>query len=82
MPSTLVLQNSDVKACLSDLQSKYVFVPADKAPNSIIIYVKSIRLRLLLKNWDWIIALLQLETQPIFHVKCHLRALSVLTILS
>ena len=35
-----VLQNSDVKACLSDLHSKYVFVPADKAPNSVIIICK------------------------------------------
>ena len=25
-----VLQNADVKACLSDLRNKYVFVPADK----------------------------------------------------
>ena len=30
-------QNADVKACLSDLHNKYVFVPADKAPNNIII---------------------------------------------
>ena len=32
-----MLQNVDVKACLSDLHNKYVFVPADKAPNNIII---------------------------------------------
>ena len=32
-----VLQNVDVKACLSDLHNKYIFVPADKAPNNIII---------------------------------------------
>ena len=32
-----VLQNADVKACLADLHSKYVSVPADKAPNNIII---------------------------------------------
>ena len=32
-----VLHNVDVKACLSDLHNKYVFVPADKAPNNIII---------------------------------------------
>ena len=30
-----LLQNVDVKACLSDLQSKYVFVLADKGPNNI-----------------------------------------------
>ena len=28
-PTDKVLQNADVKACLSDLHSKYVFVPAD-----------------------------------------------------
>ena len=36
-PPGKVLQNVDVKACLSDLHNKYVFVPADKAPNIIII---------------------------------------------
>ena len=35
-----VLQNADVKACLSDLHSKYIFVPADKASNNIIIICK------------------------------------------
>ena len=34
-PTGKVLQNADVKACLSDLHNKYVFVPADKAPNNI-----------------------------------------------
>ena len=32
-----MLQNADLKACQSDLHSKYVFVPADKAPNNIVI---------------------------------------------
>ena len=32
-----MLQNADVKACLSDLHGKHVFVSADKAPNNIII---------------------------------------------
>ena len=32
-----VLQNADVKACLSYLHSKYVFVLADTAPNNVII---------------------------------------------
>ena len=36
-PTGKVLQNVDVKACLSDLHNKYVFVPADKASNNIII---------------------------------------------
>ena len=35
-PTGKVLQNADVKACLSDLHNKHVFVPADKAPNNII----------------------------------------------
>ena len=39
-PTGKVLQNANVKACLSDLHSKYVFVPADKAPNNIIIIGK------------------------------------------
>ena len=39
-PTGKVLQNADVKACLSDLHSKYVFVPADKAPNNVIIIRK------------------------------------------
>ena len=30
-PTGKVLQTADVKACLSDLHSKYVFVPADKS---------------------------------------------------
>ena len=72
-PTGKVLQNVDVKACLSDLHNKYVFVPVDKAPNNII---------LILKNWDWIIAPLQKETQPTLHVKCYLKTLSIPTILS
>ena len=36
-PTGKVLQNADVKACLSDLLNKYVFIPANKAPNNIII---------------------------------------------
>ena len=34
-PTGKVLQNADVKACLCDQHNKYVFVPADKAPNNI-----------------------------------------------
>ena len=33
-PTGKVLQNVDVKACLSNQHNKYVFVPADKAPNN------------------------------------------------
>ena len=39
-PTGKVLQNADVKACLSDLHRKYVFLPADKAPNNVIIICK------------------------------------------
>ena len=34
-PTGKVLQNVDIKACLSDLHNKYIFVPADKVPNNI-----------------------------------------------
>ena len=39
-PTGKVLRNTDVKACLSDLHNKYVFVSADKAPNNIIVICK------------------------------------------
>ena len=39
-PTGKVLQNPDLKACLSDLHNKYAFIPADKAPNNIIIECK------------------------------------------
>ena len=39
-PTGKVLQNADVKACLSDLHNTYVFVPADKAPNNVIMICK------------------------------------------
>ena len=54
-PTGKVLQNVDVKACLSDLHSKYVFIPADKAPNNIIIkrkryYIETLNKKLGLDN--------------------------------
>ena len=45
-----VLQNADVKAFLSDLHSKYVFVPADKAPNNVIIICKRYYIETLIKK--------------------------------
>ena len=45
-----MLQNVDVKACLSDLHNKYVFVPADKAPNNIIIICKRYYIETLIKE--------------------------------
>ena len=45
-----MLQNADVKAYLSDLHNKYVFVPADKAPNNIIIICKWYYIETLIKE--------------------------------
>ena len=45
-----MLQNVDVKACLSDLHNKYVFVPADKAPNNTIIISKRYYIETLIKE--------------------------------
>ena len=47
-PTGKVLQNADVKACLSDLHNKYV--PADKAPNNIIIICKRYYIETLIKE--------------------------------
>ena len=49
-PTGKVLQNADVKACQSDLHNKYVFVPADKAPNNIIIICKRYYIETLIKE--------------------------------
>ena len=49
-PTGKVLQNADVKACLSELHNKYVFVPADKAPNNIIIICKRYYIETLIKE--------------------------------
>ena len=35
-----MLQNADVKACLSDQHSKYAFLPADKAPDNNVVRCK------------------------------------------
>ena len=45
-----MLKNADVKACLSDLHSKYVFVPADKASNNVIIICKRYYIETLIKE--------------------------------
>ena len=49
-PTSKVLQNVDEKACISDLHNKYVFVPADKAPNNIIIICKRYYIETLIKE--------------------------------
>ena len=45
-----MLQNADVKACLSDLCIKYVFVPADKAPSNIIVIYETYYIETLIKE--------------------------------
>ena len=49
-PTGKVLQNIDVKACVSDLHNKYVFLPADKATNNIIIICKRYYIETLIKE--------------------------------
>ena len=49
-PTGKVLQNTDVKACLSELYNKYVFVPADKAPNNTISICKRYYIETLIKE--------------------------------
>ena len=49
-PTGKVLQNLVVKACLSDLHNKYVFVPTDKAPNNIRCYIETLIKELGLDN--------------------------------
>ena len=45
-----VLQNAEVKACLPDLHNKYVFVPANKATNNIIITCERYYIETLIKE--------------------------------
>ena len=45
-----VLQNAEVKACLSDLHNKYVFIPTEKARNNIIIICKWYYIETLIKE--------------------------------
>ena len=49
-PTGKVLQNADVKLCLSDLHSKYVSILADKAPNNITIICKRYYIKTLIKE--------------------------------
>ena len=44
------MQSADVKACLPDQHTKYVFVPADKARNNIIIIRKRYYIETLIKE--------------------------------
>ena len=81
-PTGKMLQNADVKACLSDLHSNYVFVPADKAPNNIIIICKRYHIETLIKEFGLDNCSTPTGNPTYTHVKCHLRILSILMILS
>ena len=81
-PTGKVLQNADVKACLSDLHNKCVFIPADKAPNNIIIICKRYYIETLIKELGLDNCSTPTGNQPSLHVKCHLKTLSIPTILS
>ena len=73
-----VLQNTEVKAFVSDLHSKDAFVPAYKVPNNVIINRKKHHLETLNKNCYCIITLSQHKTQSPFHVKCRQRTSLIL----
>ena len=45
-----ILELSSVKQCLKELQEKYVFVPADKAGNNIIVVCKRSYLQVICKE--------------------------------
>ena len=49
-PTGKVLQNADVKVCLSEPHSKYVFVPAAKTPNNVIIICKQYYIETFMSN--------------------------------
>ena len=68
-PTGKVLQNVDVKACLSDLHNKYVFIPADKAPNNIIIICKRYYIETLIKELELDNCSTPTGTQPTLHVQ-------------
>ena len=80
-PTGKVLQNADMKACLSDLHSKYVFVPVDKAPNNVIIICKRYYIETLIKELGLDNCSTPTGTQPTLHFKCHLKTLSIPRIL-
>ena len=77
-----MLQNADVKACLFYLHSEYVFVPADKATNNIIIICKRYYIEILIEELGLDNCSTSTETQPTQPVKCRSRTLAILMILS
>ena len=81
-PTGKVLQNTDVKACLSDLHNKYVFVPADKAPNNIIIICKRYYIETLIKELELDNSSITTGNSTYTPCQCHLKTLSILMMLS
>ena len=79
-PTGKVLQNADVKACLSYLHNKYAFVPADKAPNNIIIIWKRYYIETLIKEFGLDNCSTPTGNSTTLHVKCRLKTLSIPTI--
>ena len=78
-PTGKMLQNADVKACLSDLHNRYVLVSADEAPNNIMIICKRYYIETLIKE-------LRLDncstpTGNSTYTTCHLKILSIPMIL-
>ena len=81
-PTGKVLQNADVKPYLSDLHSKYVFIPADKAPDNIIIICKRYYIETLIKELGLDNCSTSKENSTYTSCQSHLRTLSVRMILS
>ena len=72
------LQNAEIKACLSDLRN----VPADKAPNNIIIICKRYYIETLIKESGLDNCSSPTGSSTPFHVRFRLRKLSILMKLS
>ena len=81
-PTSKVLQNADVKPYLSDLHSKYVFIPADKAPDNIIIICKRYYIETPIKELGLDNCSTSTENSTYTSCQSHLGTLSVLMILS
>ena len=81
-PTGKVLPNADVKACLSDLHNKYVFVPIDAAENNIIIIYKRYYIETLIEELGLDNCSTPTGNSTNASFKCPLKTLSVPTILS
>ena len=57
-----ILKKPDIKTCLQELHEKYVFAPADKAANNVIIICKKFYLEITMKE----LGLLGSSTSPTY----------------